>query len=61
MMRQDFGKFVTAIVNNPAIKNTSMLMGPSVTGGAAFSEQDVWNAGFLDKYNANLAYLTVQQ
>ncbi|KAJ7580128.1 hypothetical protein C8J56DRAFT_795631 [Mycena floridula] len=57
---QEFGEFITAVNNDPAILNKTMLMGPSISGNGAFNEQDVWDAGFLN-FDDSLAYLTVEQ
>lgn len=55
----EFGELVGAM-NNPANSvNQHLLIGPNVDLG--WNLQDVWNTGFIDTYNGNLAALAVER
>ncbi|KAJ7572751.1 glycoside hydrolase family 79 protein, partial [Mycena floridula] len=53
--------FITGVNNDAAITNKSMLMGPSVSGNGNFTEQQVWDAGFIQPDILNsMSHLTVE-
>jgi hypothetical protein len=55
----DFGLVATALQNDPRISSVvRKLIGPSVSGD--WKLQDVWDTGFLDKYEDLFAALSVE-
>lgn len=56
----EWANFITAIRTDPNIKNTTMLMGPSISSNGHFTEQQMWDTGFVDSYSENIAFLTTE-
>lgn len=57
---REWGNFIKTIQANPNVKNTTMLMGPSISNNGNFREQEMWDTGFVDAYSANIAYLSTE-
>jgi hypothetical protein len=56
----EFGEVVTAMQNTPGnAANMGLLVGPNIA--TDWTPEDVWNAGFLADYSANLATLAVER
>ncbi|KAK0200670.1 hypothetical protein DFS33DRAFT_1266366 [Desarmillaria ectypa] len=55
----EVGQLIYAMTSDANIKNRNNLIGPSVATGD-WTPEMVWDTGFVDTYNDNLAYLSVE-
>jgi hypothetical protein len=56
----DIGSLIKVMETDPAIKNKSMLIAPSVSG-IGWTPEQVWNTGFINAYSAHLSALAVER
>ena len=56
----DVQSLITAMDDNSRIPNKNMLIAPSVSTGPWTPEQ-VWDTGFIDRFNDRLYCLAVEQ
>lgn len=56
----EVGDLLKAIDADPRIPVKNNLVGPSITS-AAWSPEQVWQTGFIDKFKSRLRALTVQK
>lgn len=55
----EFGQVVSAMNNDANAANRKLLIGPNVD--LNWNIQDVWDTGFVDRYNENLVALAVER